>query len=177
MTHFRDKLEEVHKITVDFTANQNLEEVSKSGEPDWGKEFCSAIPSFFPYVGRHNIRFFKPVNGKIPHITECIDFIYFYNFHFLNIQGLIIVKSLDQVRDFIPINTFVLSPDKLKNLFQPKSIKCVPTKFSERKIPFFHKMGKGVYECNSLPYGITIEADEWVIAAEKVIIPQGIVLP
>jgi len=139
---------------------QSLETLRPSVIKRWGDEIGEKDPSFFPKKGDKLI-LLKAKNGRHVNSHDSIQSIKKAGIFLPNAFGLIIFEKL-VVEGAIVLfqeDIWILGYDELKNLY------CKP--HFGHLVPYLQIGRDGDFFYQSLPYNMTFEADEFLLAFER----------
>jgi hypothetical protein len=117
----------------------------------WGKKIGSQKPSFIPKLN-DRIRVIRPRLDQRLLSSECVLSAKENRLLFSNALGLIILRSLDIIHNFIPVNSFVFGLDDSHRLHWAKDVGY--------QIPVLYKIGVGVYKYLVEPFNAHVDQDE-----------------
>ena len=117
----------------------------------WGTEIGSQVPSFIPKIN-DRVRVVRPREGLNLNSNECVESARANRLQFSNALGLIILRSLDKIYNFVPINSFVFGLDENRRLHW--------TDRAGYQVPVLYKVGKGLYKYIVEPFNSIIDQDE-----------------
>ncbi len=142
----------MHEGKVDISI-PTLKRTTEIACERWGDEIGLMKPSFYP---TKETEFFivGPANKKMPDSHDCVNFVRNQNFHFTNVQGLIIIESLDMIHNFLPFGSWTMGFDYKYHLYFKKNF--------GHMIACLRKDENGEYSYPSFPWGMNIEKNERV---------------
>jgi hypothetical protein len=117
----------------------------------WGENIGSQEPSFFPKIN-DRIRVIRPHSGMNLKSDECVLSAKENRLLFSNALGLIILRSLDIIHNFIPVDSFVFGLDDNRRLHWAKDVGY--------QIPVLYKVGIGMYKYLVEPFNALVDQDE-----------------
>ncbi len=148
-------------LIYDFVIKEiaSFDDVAKLAKDKWDNEIGSMKPSFFPQVGDVMEVYKAPKNGHTPNTHDCIKLLSKRGLFLPNVQGLIILESIDLLHEFLQNEIWVMGIDYTHHLNFRKAFGHL--------VPYLKKNEGGDYIYGWFPYGSRLDQDEMIFGFRR----------